>query len=93
MSKQSYLFYLACRRAAVEDDIRKASFRLHHGEPRQRVHAAGDLAVLERRHAALENKITAIRAAAPDSYATLRTEIAEDLDAIGAQFEHLMTGV
>jgi len=93
MSKQSYLLYLGCRRAAVEDDIRKARARRHHADLRQRVHAAGDLAVLERRRADVDRKIAAVRAESPGSYATLRTEIAQDLDALGAQWEHLATGV
>lgn len=91
MSKQSYLLYLGCRLATVEDDIRKARARLTNGDPRLRVHAAGQLAVLEHRQADLERKIAAVRAAADSRYAGLRTEIAEDLDAIAAEFDHLVT--
>ena len=91
MSKQSFLLYLGCRLATVEDDIRKARARLNNGDPRQRVHAAGELAVLEQRQADLERKISSVRAAADSRYAGVRAEIAEDLDSIAAEFDHLMT--
>lgn len=91
MSKQSYLLYLGCRLATVEEDIRKARSRLNNGDPRLRVHAAGHIAVLERRQADMERKIAAVRAAPESRYAGMRTEIAEDLDAIGAEINHLTT--
>lgn len=91
MSKQSYLLYLACRLATVEEDIRKARARLNNGDPRLRVHAAGQLTMLEHRQADLERKIAAVRAAAESRYAGMRAEIAEDLDGIAAAFDHLVT--
>ena len=92
MSKDAYLLYLRARQKAVDERIREASLRLREGDLRDRVHAAGELATLERRRALVESKLVTARAADPSRYTGLRSEIAEDLDAIGVMLDRLTTG-
>lgn len=92
MSKDALRLQLQVRLKQVSKDVAEAESRLAADELSDRVHAAGDLAVLKQREAAIKAKIDRLEHEPDGLWESLKTEIEEDLDAIGDALKRAFTG-
>ena len=92
MSKDAFRQQLQVRLKEVSKEIAAAEERHHGAELADRVHAAGELAVLKQREAEILAKIEKLEHEPDGVWETLKTEIEEDLDAIGAAIQRLFVG-
>jgi len=92
MSKDAFRLQLQVRQREVAKAIAEAEARLAGAELADRVHAAGELSVLKHRDAEIKAKITRLEHEPDGVWETLKTEIEEDLDAIGAAIRRLFVG-
>lgn len=81
--KSEYIHDLKHELRELEKDMARARRRLDAGEIRDRPDAAGDLAVLEARHAEIEARIDAAREDGAEEWSSLHEGFREQLDDIG----------
>ena len=66
---------------------------LDRDSPADRVHAAGQLAILKQRLHDLTEKFERVRTAGDGLYANVKSELEEDISSIGNALERLFSGV
>lgn len=91
MSKAAYLSYLKRRILKFETQMQADKKRLAGGSPRQKVEAAGELAIVEERLAKAKEKLARLEAAPAGAAEGLRSEIEEDFDIMEAAFDRWVT--
>jgi hypothetical protein len=87
VSKAAYLADLRRRMQDLEARMAADKRRLTGGTPRDKVRAAGDLAVVESRLAETKKKLSRLESEPEGAWENFKTEIAEDLDYIERDFE------
>jgi hypothetical protein len=93
MTKRVYLHYLEQRMVDIQNHIKEAKQALQYDSPLDKVHAAGELVVLERRLQDVTKKIDRLRVVHEGLYSGLKTELQEDVDSIGIALDRLFSGV
>ena len=84
MSKAAYLSYLTRRLQKLEARMNADQKRLAGGAPLQKVEAAGDLTLVERRLEETKKKMLRLEAEPEGTWENFKTEIEEDFDIIEA---------
>ena len=92
MSKEALKLQLHVRLKEVGEEIAAAEKRHDAGEFAERVDAAGSLVLLNQRKAEIVAKIERLEREPEGLWETLKTEIEEDLDAVGAMLRRLVVG-
>jgi len=87
VSKAAYLADLRRRMQDLEVRMAADKRRLAGGTPRDKVRAAGDLAVVESRLAETKKKLSRLESEPEGAWENIKTEIEEDLDYIETDFE------
>lgn len=87
MSKAEYLSYLTTRANTLEERIQTDKDRLESGTPQEKVKAAGDLAVVERRLEETKKKISRLEAEPEGAWENFKAEIEQDFDYMEADFD------
>lgn len=87
MTGQNYLRDLKERLRSLDTRIADARQRLKSGAPKDKVAAAGDLGVLEKRHKALEEKIASASEHDADQWSTAHVELQQEADDISRLIE------
>jgi hypothetical protein len=87
MSKTAYLEDLTRRIENLEFRMAKDRRQLAEGEPRAKVEAAGDLAVLEQRLSEARQKLSRLEAEPAGEWENIKSELEEEFDHLEVAFE------
>ena len=87
MSKAAYLTELKRRLQTLEARMAADKKRLTRGTPPEKVKAAGDLAVVERRLGETKQKLSRLEAEPEGAWESFKTEIEQDFDYLEAAFD------
>jgi len=87
MSKAAYVTYLKRRIVKFETQMKADRKRLEDGSGRQKVEAAGELALVEERLARAREKLARLEAEPESTWESFKSEIEEDFDILEAAFD------
>ena len=87
MSKTEYLSDLNRRLGELEARVKADKRRVAGGSPRERVEAAGDLALVEKRLAETRSKLARLEAEPEGAWEDFKAEMEEDLDHLERSFD------
>ena len=92
MPKASYLTYLKRRIMELETRIKADRERLAGGSSYQKVEAAGDMALAEKRLASAKEKLTRLETEPEGAWESFKSEFEEDFDIIESAFDRSVEG-
>ena len=87
MSKAEYLSHLRRRLQDLNSRMAADQKRLASGSPREKVEAAGDLALVEKHLAETKAKLSRLEAEPEGAWENFKTEIEEDFNDLEAAFD------
>lgn len=87
MAKAEYLAHLKSRLQDLESRMNADRKRLAEGSAREKVEAAGDLALVEKHLAETKAKLTKLQAEPEGAWANFKAEIDEDLGNLESSFD------
>ncbi|SME96627.1 hypothetical protein SAMN06265365_1077 [Tistlia consotensis] len=90
MSRAAYLESLQHRLETLESRMSADRKRLAEGSPRDKVAAAGDLALVESRLAETREKLARLEAEPEGSWEGFKTEVEQDFDYLEREVERLI---